>query len=46
MSLHIAVTGGSGRVGQDVIKELLSRGHHVTNLDRRPSPDPGALCLC
>jgi nucleoside-diphosphate-sugar epimerase len=38
--MKVAVTGGSGRVGRAVVKELTTRGHDVRNLDRRPSPDP------
>lgn len=41
-SLRIAVTGGSGRVGQTVVSELLARGHQVLNLDRRAVPDSRA----
>jgi nucleoside-diphosphate-sugar epimerase len=37
--LRIAVTGGSGRIGQAVVKELVSRGHSVINIDRRPPED-------
>lgn len=37
--LRVAVTGGSGRVGRGVVRELVDRGHTVLNLDRRPSPD-------
>ena len=41
--MRVAVTGGSGRIGAAVISELLSRGHHVVNLDRRTpdAPQPG-----
>lgn len=41
--LRIAVTGGSGRIGSAVIKELVTRGHTVMNLDRRGpgEPQPG-----
>jgi nucleoside-diphosphate-sugar epimerase len=37
--LRVAVTGGSGRIGRAVVKELTQRGHQVLNLDRRQSPD-------
>ena len=40
--LRVAVTGGSGRIGREVIKVLLKRGHAPVNLDRRQSPEP--LC--
>ena len=39
--MRIAVTGGSGKVGTAVCRELVSRGHDVRNLDRRP-PAAGA----
>jgi nucleoside-diphosphate-sugar epimerase len=32
--MNIAVTGGSGRLGQVVIKHLVGRGHKVLSLDR------------
>jgi UDP-glucose 4-epimerase len=32
----VAVTGGSGRVGQHLIDELLTHGYEVRNLDRTP----------
>ena len=41
-SLRIAVTGGSGRVGRFIVRELLDRGHQVVNLDRRPGDDDRA----
>src|SRR4051812_48337263 len=39
--LKVVVTGGSGRVGAFVIKELLARGHEVINVDRRYPSEPG-----
>jgi nucleoside-diphosphate-sugar epimerase len=42
MKLRVAVTGGSGRIGGFVIRELIGRGHEVVNLDRRQSADPVA----
>ncbi len=37
--MRIAVTGGSGKIGRYVLRELLSRGHEPVNLDRvAPSP--------
>ena len=33
--MRVAVTGGSGRIGSVLVKELLARGHEVTNIDRR-----------
>jgi nucleoside-diphosphate-sugar epimerase len=35
----IAVTGGSGKAGRVVVRELLDRGHDVLNIDRVPSPE-------
>jgi nucleoside-diphosphate-sugar epimerase len=37
---HIAVTGGSGKLGRAVVRDLLANGYDVVNLDRVPSPDP------
>ena len=39
-ALRIAVTGGSGRIGCEVIKALLARGHSVINVDRRQADNP------
>ena len=40
--MEIAVTGGSGRLGQAVIKQLVQGGHTLRNLDRvTPNPPPG-----
>lgn len=41
-SLRIAVTGGSGRVGQFVVRHLLDRGHRVINMDRCGGADERA----
>lgn len=38
--LSILVTGGLGAVGSYLVKELRSRGHHVTIADIRHSDDP------
>ena len=35
----IAVTGGSGKAGQAVVRDLLEHGHDVLNIDRKPSPE-------
>lgn len=40
--LRVVVTGGSGRVGSTVIRHLVARGHHVTNVDRRQAREPAA----
>lgn len=36
---RIAVTGGSGKAGRAVVRDLLEHGHDVLNLDRAPSAD-------
>ena len=38
--MHIAVTGGSGKLGRVVVADLVGHGHTVINLDRDPPP-PG-----
>jgi nucleoside-diphosphate-sugar epimerase len=42
---RIAVTGGSGKAGRFVVRELLKQGYEVVNLDRIPSPDTGAFFI-
>ena len=37
--MKIAVTGGSGKAGRAVVRDLVDHGHEVLNLDRVPSPD-------
>ncbi|MGH2850741.1 MAG: NAD-dependent epimerase/dehydratase family protein [Solirubrobacteraceae bacterium] len=37
--MKIAVTGGSGKVGRAVVRDLLEHGHSVLNIDR-VAPDP------
>jgi nucleoside-diphosphate-sugar epimerase len=37
--VKIAVTGGSGKVGRAVVRDLLEHGHAVLNIDR-VAPDP------
>jgi UDP-glucose 4-epimerase len=37
--VHIAVTGGSGKLGRVVVADLVAHGHTVVNLDREPPPD-------
>ena len=36
---RIAVTGGSGKAGRVVVRDLLEHGHDVLNIDRKPSPE-------
>ena len=38
----VVVTGGSGKAGRAVIRDLLAHGHTVMNVDIAPSPEP--LC--
>ena len=40
--MHVAVTGGSGRIGQATIRELLDHGYKVTSIDQK-QPSEG-LC--
>jgi nucleoside-diphosphate-sugar epimerase len=35
----IAVTGGSGKAGRAVVRDLLEHGHEVLNVDRMPSAE-------
>jgi nucleoside-diphosphate-sugar epimerase len=37
--MKIAVTGGSGKAGRAVVRDLAERGHEVLNIDAVPSPD-------
>src|SRR5438445_12942978 len=39
---RIAVTGGSGKAGRVVVRDLAERGHQVLNIDRVPSPESTA----
>jgi nucleoside-diphosphate-sugar epimerase len=39
--MKVVVTGGSGKVGRAVLRDLLERGHEVLNVDRTP-PDAAA----
>ncbi len=42
--MKVIVTGGSGRAGREVVRQLAQAGHEVTNLDRVPLEGlPGAL---
>src|SRR5450432_529131 len=42
---RVAVTGGSGRVGEHIVKALLDHGHHVINVDRRQADKPLAKMI-
>jgi len=37
--MKLALTGGSGRVGQAIAAEAVRRGHSVVSIDRAPPPD-------
>jgi nucleoside-diphosphate-sugar epimerase len=37
--MKIAVTGGSGKAGRAVVRDLLEHGHEVLNVDRVPSSE-------
>jgi len=37
--MKVVVTGGSGRLGQYVVRELLDHGYEVLSLDRVPPPE-------
>jgi nucleoside-diphosphate-sugar epimerase len=43
--MRVAVTGGSGKAGRAIVRELLEHGYEVLNVDRVPSPDPVAPFL-
>jgi UDP-glucose 4-epimerase len=38
--MKIALTGGSGSIGQAIIAEALERGHSIVSIDRAPPPGP------
>lgn len=43
--MHVVVTGGSGRAGQHVVRELVAAGHQILTLDRVRALDlPGDFC--
>jgi nucleoside-diphosphate-sugar epimerase len=37
--MKIAVTGGSGKAGRPIVRDLSERGHEVLNIDLVPSPE-------
>jgi len=37
---NIVVTGGSGKAGRAVCRDLVANGYNVLNIDTQPSPDP------
>ena len=39
-TMKVAVTGGSGKIGRDVVRQLRERGHQVLSLDIVPPIDP------
>src|SRR5919107_5316059 len=43
--MKIVVTGGSGKAGRAVVRDLLEHGHEVLNVDLVPSPDRAAPFL-
>ena len=45
--MRVVVTGGNGRAGRWVVRELAEAGHEVVNLDLAPAPEhalPGEFC--
>jgi nucleoside-diphosphate-sugar epimerase len=43
--VRVVVTGGSGKAGRAVVRDLLEHGHEVLNVDLVPSRDPAAPFL-
>lgn len=41
--MRVVVTGSAGRLGRVVVRELVTRGHAVTAIDRIVDRDPGSL---
>jgi nucleoside-diphosphate-sugar epimerase len=45
--MRVVVTGGNGRAGRWVVRDLAAAGHEVVNLDLAPAPEPalpGEFC--
>ena len=42
---RIVVTGGSGKIGAWILKELLDAGHEVLNVDLKPASEPRCRTL-
>lgn len=38
--MRVVVTGGSGKTGRSVVRDLVEHGHRVRNVDLVPDPDP------
>ena len=43
--MRIVVTGGSGKAGRWVVRDLREHGHYVTNVDTRHDGSEHGLCL-
>ena len=46
MTRSVLVTGGSGKAGRAIIRELLAHGYAVLNVDTRAAARSGAAGLC
>src|SRR4029077_20989263 len=42
---QVVVTGGSGKAGRAVVRDLVDHGYEVVNVDLTPSPEPVAPFL-
>jgi len=42
--VNLFVTGGSGTLGTDILRELLQVGHSLTNYSRTPVEINGVRC--
>ena len=43
--MRVAVTGGSGRIGQYAVRDLVAAGYQVTSLDVNRATEPGSRSL-